>query len=620
MIKLFTREDITLSTEITKSKQTKEGLLQNDQIWKAIVTASPDGIGLISLDGKLKVVSDKLATMYGYLPDEMVGNWVIDFVESSYHKLLTESICKLLSSKEKSLLTEYKGINKNGNRFIVEVTSSTLKDSRGKPTSILIVERDITKRKAAEEALKISEEKYVAIFDESPIAIIVYDGKGMLTHVNKACIKLFDIENVSDITNLNLFNDMKLDHDLKAKILAHKNIRFETELDGELAKKFSSKKIDPLNIKYLDVSLKTMDDNTKTYGYIAQILDITEQIKAREEIEYLGNHDRLTGLYNRRFYEDELVRLDINRNLPISIIMADVNGLKLTNDSFGHAFGDELIKKTAEIIKNVCRGDEIIARLGGDEFVVLLPKTDANEAEKILERITKLASTEKVANIDISISFGCETKANDDEDFQEIFKRAEDNMYKNKLNESVKVKNEMINNIMNLLYKKSEWEKLHSKRVSEICEMIASKMGFDEETISQVKIAGLMHDIGKFGIDEKILNKKQELNTSEQNEIKKHAEIGYHILSSVNEFSKIANYILEHHERIDGKGYPKGIKGNQISIQGRIVAVADTYDTMTRSSSYQKAISEEDAIAELKSYAGAWYDTRVVNVLMEIIN
>jgi diguanylate cyclase (GGDEF)-like protein len=200
-------------------------------------------------------------------------------------------------------------------------------------------------------------------------------------------------------------------------------------------------------------------DGITPVSIIGQGQDITDWKKAEKEILYLSYHDQLTGLYNQRFYEIELKRLEIERNLPFSIVMGDVNGLKLINDSFGHDKGDELLKKVGEVIKSGCRVGDIIARLAGDEFVIILPKTDILETEKIIKCITDLLLNQKVGAINTSIAFGYATKNNEGEKIQEIFKKAEDHMYKRKIFESESIREKTINVTINTLYEKSKREK-----------------------------------------------------------------------------------------------------------------------------------------------------------------
>jgi diguanylate cyclase (GGDEF)-like protein/putative nucleotidyltransferase with HDIG domain len=330
----------------------------------------------------------------------------------------------------------------------------------------------------------------------------------------------------------------------------------------------------------------------------------------------LSYHDQLTGLYNRRFYEEELKRLDTERNLPLTIAMGDINGLKLINDSFGHQVGDEQLKKVAEVLKGCCRADDIIARIGGDEFVIILPKTDTPEAEKLIVRINNFTSKNKVENLDISISFGYETKTKKAQKIEDVFKGAEDHMYRHKLYESASIKNKMIEIIMNTLFEKNPREMLHSKRVSEICEFIAKCLNFGNDDILETKLAGLMHDIGKIGIEEKVLSSTGKLNEEEWKEIKRHSEVGYRILSSSNEFSEIADHVLAHHERWDGAGYPKRLKGEEISIQARIIAIADSFDVMIGERTYKQALSVEEALEEIRRCAGTQFDPEIAKVFV----
>ena len=346
-------------------------------------------------------------------------------------------------------------------------------------------------------------------------------------------------------------------------------------------------------------------------------MDITAIKQAQEEMTYLSYHDQLTGLYNRRFYETELKRLDAERNLPISLIMADVNGLKLTNDAFGHQEGDRLLVSISKIIQSCCRSDEIVARIGGDEFVILLPKTTAHEAQKLIDRIDKTAGKTKKKNQIVSLALGYAVKTSVSEKMEDVFMNAEDDMYRHKIAESASMRSKAIDLIMNSLFEKSPREMLHSKRVGELCELIATKMYFPMEEIRQIGIAGLVHDIGKIGISNLILDKAGSLTDEEYAEIKKHSEMGYRILSSVAEFSEIAQYVFNHQERWDGKGYPHALQGEDIPVQARIIAIADAFDAMTSNRTYRTKFSELDAIAEIQQGAGKQFDPSIAKIFIE---
>ena len=181
----------------------------------------------------------------------------------------------------------------------------------------------------------------------------------------------------------------------------------------------------------------------------------------------------------------------------------------------------------------------------------------------------------------VSISFGWDTKRKSDEDILKVLKSAEDYMYKHKIIENEGMRGNTINTIINTLHEKNPREEQHSKRVSEICQNIGKAIGLSEIEVSKLKVVGLLHDIGKIAIEEGILNKPGKLTEQEWNEIKRHPDIGYRILSSSYEMLELADCILAHHERWDGAGYPKGLKGEAIPMVARIIALADSYDAMT---------------------------------------
>lgn len=345
--------------------------------------------------------------------------------------------------------------------------------------------------------------------------------------------------------------------------------------------------------------------------------NIDERKRVENEVLQLSYHDQLTGVYNRRYYEQEIQKCTKKKHSSLTLVMADVNGLKLTNDAFGHKEGDILLVKIANILQSECRENDVVARIGGDEFVLLLPDTNQKEASRIVERIYKTIEKEKTDNAILSVSIGFAVKQDDSDDMNEVFMKAEDDMYRHKLSESSSMRSKTIEIIMNSLFEKNNREVQHSKRVSEISEEIAINLKFNKEEIKKIRIAGLMHDIGKIGIPDNILNKVGKLNTDEWSDIKRHSEVGYRILSSVNEFSEVAEYVLEHHERWDGKGYPKGLKEKEISLQARIIAVADAYDAMTSNRTYRNSLSDEDAVIEIKKHSGYQFDPVITKVFIE---
>jgi diguanylate cyclase (GGDEF)-like protein len=352
-------------------------------------------------------------------------------------------------------------------------------------------------------------------------------------------------------------------------------------------------------------------------GLTCFVLNITALKRAQEKNQYLSYHDNLTGLYNRRYYEDSLYRIDKAANLPISIIIGDLNGLKLVNDAFGRRVGDELLKRAAEAITEACRPDDVAARWGGDEFIILLPKTDPLQAQSIVEKAKVICSNLHVNSISVDISFGWSTKTNAEQDIQIEIKNAEDFMYNNKLIESKSMRSHTIKMIMNTLHEKNPREEAHSKRVGELSRKIGKALHFSETEINTLNLVGFLHDIGKIAIEEGILNKPGILNEGEFEMIRQHPEIGCRIIRSAYEVSEIAEAILYHHERWDGSGYPEGIRGETIPKFARIIAIADSFDAMTSERTYKSIMTTEEAAKEILANAGRQYDPVIARVFVE---
>jgi diguanylate cyclase (GGDEF)-like protein len=299
--------------------------------------------------------------------------------------------------------------------------------------------------------------------------------------------------------------------------------------------------------------------------------------------------------------------------------MIDVNGLKLTNDAFGHETGDRLLKKVAGIMKKECRNDDIVARLGGDEFSVILPKTDAVQAKLIMDRITGSADKENLKSIVISVAAGYATKTSPDQNIDEIIKIAENNMYSDKINTGKRMRRKTFELITVNLFEKYSYEQDQTERMKKLAARIGSAMGLSKDQISTLETISYYHDIGKIIIPPRLLNRPSDLSLEEYDLVQRHVEAGYQIMKSQEEYSSIAIYVLSHHERWDGNGYPRKQKGHEIPLLSRILAVLDAYTAMTGNLPYKKSLSTDSAIMELKKNAGLQFDPEVVDIFTGIL-
>lgn len=363
-----------------------------------------------------------------------------------------------------------------------------------------------------------------------------------------------------------------------------------------------------------DSAAPIKDEEGTITGVVFVFRDFTDKKEKQERIKYLSHHDQLTTLYNRNYFEEQLDLLDREENLPFTLVMADVNGLKLTNDAFGHKPGDELLKRVATILKRECRAEDIVARVGGDEFVILLPKTNSYQTEKIINRIYASIERETQNNVIISVSFGWETKESRDQPISEVFSKAEEHMYRKKLVESQSMRNQTIRVIMQTLRETNIRERIHSEKVSQISRSIGEAMRLESGLLKELETAALMHDIGKIAMNESVLNKAGNLTDLEYEEIKRHPEIGYHILKSVDVYTSLADYVLSHHERWDGTGYPRGLSGDAIPLISRIIAVADAFEAMIGDRPYRNSMDAMEAVKELERCSGSQFDPDIVEV------
>ncbi|MFW6030358.1 MAG: HD domain-containing phosphohydrolase, partial [Halanaerobiales bacterium] len=348
----------------------------------------------------------------------------------------------------------------------------------------------------------------------------------------------------------------------------------------------------------------------------SQFANAIDNLKMSSSLQKSAYFDTLTGLYNRTYLEKILPKYR-DGGLPLSIIIGDLNGLKVTNDVFGHAAGDKVLKKMAEILKDTCPEDALVFRWGGDEFFVLLPGKEEQETNKICSEIKEKTYNINDTSVKLSISLGSISRKNNEE-LSGLIKEAEDRMYRCKLLESKSYRSSLILSLKETLAEKSYESAGHVERMTSLAIKVGERMGLSGNELDDLRLLAMLHDMGKVAISDDILNKAGPLNDEEWEEIKKHPEAGYRIAQSSMELFQISPYILSHHERWDGGGYPLGKKGLEIPLLSRIIAVVDAYDVMTNGRPYKEAISHEEAMEELDRCAGNQFDPNVVRIFHEV--
>ncbi|HBW35027.1 PocR ligand-binding domain-containing protein [Desulfosporosinus sp. BICA1-9] len=590
----------SLEEEIVEKTRAENELSKERFFTDALFNSSPGIIYLYDDNSKLVRWNKKHEEMTGYSSEELAHMNLLDWYKGD-EKSQTAILEGIEIVNQNGFgFAEANLQKKDGTKIPMYFTASSVTiDNKRYFAGIGI---DTTERNLLYERLQ----KYQVLAEKANDAMLFIDKEGNILEANDAAIRIYGYSS-KELSAMKIF-DLRLSEAsyIEQMDSADKNgIIFET-------------------VHYLKDGT-SIDVEVSSYGtflgdkrvILSIVRDITDRKKREDENQYLSYHDVLTGLYNRRFYEEEIKRLDTKRNIPISIIIGDVNGLKLVNDAFGHDKGDELLQEAAKAIQSACRTDDIVARWGGDEFVILLPKTNKEEAEKIVKRIKELYANVLVNAVRVSISFGWETKGKTDEDILKVLKSAEDAMYKYKVIANEGMRGNTINTIINTLHEKNPREEQHSKRVSQICQDIGRAIGLSEIEVSRLKVVGLLHDIGKIAIEEGILNKPGKLTENEWNQIKRHPDIGFRILSSSYEMLELADCILAHHERWDGKGYPKGLKGEAIPRVSRIIALADAYDAMISERPYRNALSEEQALKEIRENAGTQFDPEITRIFTE---
>ena len=375
-----------------------------------------------------------------------------------------------------------------------------------------------------------------------------------------------------------------------------------------------------------------------------QIAVALENARLYSEARQLASTDPLTGLANHGHLQEQL-DVEIARatrlGLPLATIMADLNNFKLFNDTYGHPAGDRVLRLVADALLAESRMADIVGRYGGDEFLILLPGVDdvgaAAFVERAQARLGALAPLLGEASaVPLAISAGIAVYPHDARHRHDLIGLADSALYSSKrgggrtvvtagshaatLDLAAHTSFGVVEGLVLAVDAKDGYTVVHSAVVAEIAMLIAERLGLSERERAIVRTAGLLHDVGKISIPDRILRKPAPLNKEEWSIMRQHVEFGELIIRGVPGLRDILDPVRHHHERWDGGGYPRGLVGEEVPLLGRIMIMADAYSAMTLDRPYRRGLTVEAALEQMRAAAGTQFDPRLTELLCEALD
>ncbi|MCG8400517.1 MAG: PAS domain S-box protein [Firmicutes bacterium] len=567
-------------------------------------------------DWTMQFVSDGCLELTGYTPGELMSNRISmgRLTHTEDRERVWQEVQASLS-KAAPFHIEYRIVHQSGMVKWVREQGRGVFAATGKLEALEGFISDITESVKVKEALWESESMYRTIFETTSTATVIVDEDTTISLANQF------FENISgyskeEIEGVKSWTEFVTADDLQKMKEFHCLRRVDPTLaPSEYECRFRDKYG---KTRYVLLSVSIIPGTNKS---VASLLDITERKKAEEQLKYLSLRDPLTGLFNRAFFEQEMSRLECGRYNPVGIIVCDVDGLKLVNDTLGHDAGDAQLMLASSVISKCFRTGDVVARVGGDEFAVLLSRSDHSVVERACVRIREALVTYNNENPELTLSISAGYAVSDEVpvNMSNLFREADNNMYREKLHRSQSVRSAIVQTMMKALEARDFITEGHADRLQDLVVGLAGVLRLPGSNITELRLLAQFHDIGKVGIPDRILFKPGPLNTEEKKEMQRHCEIGHRIALSAPDLAPIADWILKHHEWWNGGGYPLGLKEEQIPLECRILSIADAYDAMTSDRPYRRAMSRREAVAELLANRGTQFDPRLVDSFIRVL-
>lgn len=612
---------LCLLEDISARKAVEDQLIDSERSKTVFISNMPGLAYRCNYDREwtMQFVSEGCFNLTGYASESLIHN-----NELSYKDLIApeyrESIWKELSSAlkaESGFESEYEIMTASGERKWVLERAEGVYDKQGEVEAIEGIILDISDRKKSEEQLRrLLERTQSMIENHQAVMLLVEPLSGRIIEANAAATSFYGYSK-GELLEMTIQDINTLDKDeitaLRTKALnkEQKYFTFPHRLkNGE--------------IRFVDVCSSPIDHGGQKILF-SIIFDVTKREEIAKQNEFMAYHCHLTGLYNRRFFEEDFERRVKKGDFPVAILLGNLDGFRMFNDAFGRVEGDEVLKTTAKRLKALINDGDVLARVGGDEFAIIVTGKNEVDIRQYLDKLNQEFDSDyenfEIDEIDevLTMSWGYGFQRHKEDSLDKLYKDAETFMRNRKFYSDRSARSKLVDVIMGTLFAKSKREKDHSERVGELCRTIARELKLSKSEVDKIRVAGLLHDIGKIGIDETILNKPGKLGAAEWELMKLHSAKGSAILEKTTEYNDIADIVLLHHERYDGFGYPHGLKSDAIPLGARIIAIADAFDTMTSERTYKVAMEKEEAREEIRSCSGTHFDPEIVSVFINKI-
>lgn len=420
--------------DITDRKIMEKELKRREASYRTILETSNLGYFEVDLAGNFTYVNDTLAKLFGLPKEKLIGMNNREYSTPDQARKVFRVFNKVYREEVPSTFFEWEVRSlTTGEVSYIETSVDLIYNEKGKKVGFRGIVRDITEEKKAKENLAKREAYYKAIFEGAGAAVLVIDEGTIIQEVNNTFEKMTGFAK-EEVEGKMSWTEIVSEKDLEMMLRYHKKRRKDP---SSVPTQYEFRYMDKMGReKWGIVNVSLLPDNKS----IVSLFDITERKTMEERLRFLSFHDPLTELYNRLYFDEELARLHKSRNLPISIIVVDLDGLKFINDNFGHKAGDNYIKDAAKVLKESLRASDVIARIGGDEFAIILTNTSEENVKKVMERIRKKVDEfNKISGkFPISLSMGYAIAQEEPVDMDHLLIEADHAMYEDKKNRKVK--------------------------------------------------------------------------------------------------------------------------------------------------------------------------------------